>query len=127
VSFDFLLGLPSEPGARGLLRGRPDPDFLAEAAFDATASLPSCCSPLNFVVEAGVETGGVGGEVRTLDKNSRISSMMHLQNISRTRSTFSVENLKGFLRQLNNQDMIFTKVQIRSFSLKKYLEYTVGI
>ena len=78
-SFDFLLGLPSEPGASGLFRGLPDPDFLAAAELEVAASLTSCGRPLSFVAEAGVETGGAGGEVRTVDKKSRISSMMHLK------------------------------------------------
>jgi len=41
-TFDFLLDFPSDPGARGRFRGRPDPLFLV-AADAVVASPPSCC------------------------------------------------------------------------------------
>ena len=76
-NFDFLLGLPSDPEAAGLFLGLPDPDFRVVDVNDAddVASPISC-----FGIETKAEEVGVGGEVRTPNRNSRTSSMMHLIN-----------------------------------------------
>ena len=74
-NLDFLLGLPSDPEAAGLFLGLPDPDFRAVDVDDAEAAVspPSC-----FGIDTRVEQAVVGGDVRTPNRNSRTSSMIHL-------------------------------------------------
>ena len=80
MSFIFLIGFPSGPSGRFL--GLPDPAFLVEVDADAgPAAEPSPASWL-LAAEAAATFGTTGGEVRTLNRKSLTSSMMHLNEFT---------------------------------------------